>query len=154
MWKRLGILMAIVAVQGMLLTMAEAVGGQTYPYELFKNRPYASQIKSVLPRGTRLNKVRDYFSVSDGMHHEGRFWFGSGCVPHSCSISEGFMVFEQQGGKPYLIIMDTPDPMNQARRQFVSYGARLTIQGNRARLDRPYPAALRNWFSELNVILE
>lgn len=154
MMKHTRVLVGIGLLVGVLVTAAYGAAGEPYPFELFKSQRYGAQIKSVLPRGMKLKQVREYFAVSDGMHREGRFWYGSGCVPHSCTISEGFMVFEGSGSKPYLIVMDTPNPMNQSRRQFVSYGVRLRIEGNRAQLDRPYPAALRAWFSDLNVTLE
>lgn len=81
------------------------ISKMTHLVDLFSNEAVLSDATALL--GDKLYEVVTGLSVSDGFHTlSSGVAYGSGCVPHACSLSDSFVAIDKAGSKLYLAQQD------------------------------------------------
>lgn len=74
------------------------------PSEIAGIEPYRSKLKTLL--GATFETFENNLSVGDEIRHVDGYYFGSGCLPHSCNVSEAAFAISKQDQSIYVVIMD------------------------------------------------
>lgn len=76
-----------------------------YPEKLMKVASVKTRLKTLL--GKNYSKFDSYITVQSPMKKVGDFLFASGCLPHSCSISEAAFVIDMKNKRIHAVIYET-----------------------------------------------
>ena len=74
-----------------------------HPQDVFKT-DYGQQLRQLV--GAKSEAFENAITVASGVADEGGFIIGSGCLPHSCTMTESAFAIEKATGKMYAIMMD------------------------------------------------
>jgi hypothetical protein len=73
-----------------------------YPDDLMKVASVKNRLKTLL--GKNYSKFYSYINVQSPMSKSGDFIFGSGCLPHSCTISEAAFAIDVKNKRVHAVI--------------------------------------------------
>lgn len=85
-----------------------------YPEKIIKVAAVKSRLKTLL--GKNYSKFDSYITVQSPMKQVGDFLFASGCLPHSCTISEAAFVINMKNKRFHAVIYEvnkTPKYFNE-----------------------------------------
>lgn len=68
-----------------------------HPMEIFKEESVAQKFKTLL--GKEYDNFFDSLSVASQLELKGDYYYGSGCLPHSCSIEESAFAINKVNGE-------------------------------------------------------
>lgn len=73
-----------------------------YPDKLMKVAAVKTRLKTLL--GKNYSKFDSYITVQSPMNQVGDFLFASGCLPHSCTISEAAFAIDMKNKRIHAVI--------------------------------------------------
>lgn len=86
---------AVVKPEAATLDLSRYVG--QHPMEIFKEEAVAQKFKTLL--GKEYGNFFDSLSVASELELKGDYYFGSGCLPHACSIEESAFALNKLTGE-------------------------------------------------------
>jgi hypothetical protein len=75
-----------------------------YPVELMKVRAMKTRLRTLL--GKQYSTFDEYLTVQVPIKQVGDFLFASGCLPHSCTISEAAFAIDVKNKRIHAVIYD------------------------------------------------